>query len=67
MLESELTQLLVDTRDGVEPEHMDRLLRIAHSLRIDIDQYQYYFERWGISTDLFMELHRKCVQSAGTR
>ena len=67
MCESELSQLLMDTCDGVEPEHMDRLIRIARYLGVNTDQYEYYFERWGISTLLFMELHRKCVQSVGTR
>ena len=65
MLE-ELKKLLNETNDGVEPEHMDRLIRIAQRININVDQYEYYFERWGVSTLLFMELYRKCVQSVKT-
>lgn len=66
MFKGELIQLMNDVRDGVEPEHMDRLIRIAWQLCIDTEQYEYYFERWGVSIDLFMELYRKCVQSVET-
>ena len=66
MYESELAQLLIDTRDGVEYEHMDRLIRIANTLGIDIEHYEYYYQRWGVSTLLFMELFQKCNETRST-
>lgn len=70
---SELDKLAVDVRPfGICSEHMDRLIRIARDVYEPSQDFQEalrdfedYFERWGVCSQLFWDFHGKCGQQAG--
>lgn len=72
----ELERLANDIQPyGIYPEHMDRLARIGN----DIDQiyrpplpfvlamheFEDYFERWGVCSEVFWSFHTECMEAAG--
>jgi hypothetical protein len=70
---SELDKLAVYVRPGIRPKHMDQLIRIARDVYEPSQEFQQalhdfedYFERWGVCSQLFWEFHDKCRHQAGT-
>jgi hypothetical protein len=59
---------------GVEPEHVDRLIRIAEEIQNthetdelfarNLEDFRTYFERWGVCTDKFNVFFGVCIMYA---
>lgn len=68
----ELVRLASDVSEtfGLYPEHMDRLVLIGHDINriyrptldfmIALREFEDYFERWGVCSDVFWSFHAKC-------
>ena len=60
---------------GIYPEHMDMLARIGKDIvriynptpdfMIALHEFEDYFERWGVCSDVFWEFHDKCMDVCG--
>jgi hypothetical protein len=72
----ELRRLVKDVNlNGIYPEHMDRLSLIAHDIiRIytpmhtfmtSLSDFENHFERWGVCSDKFWEMHGMCCEVSG--
>jgi len=60
---------------GIYPEHMDRLALIGNDIvriysptqdfMIALQEFEDYFERWGVCSEVFWEFHGKCMEVCG--
>jgi hypothetical protein len=60
---------------GIYPEHMDRLALIGNDIvriydptpdfMVALHEFEDYFERWGVCSDVFWEFHDKCMEVCG--
>ena len=60
---------------GIYPEHMDRLAIIGNDIvriynppadfMIALHEFEDYFERWGVCTEVFWAFHDKCMEVCG--
>jgi len=60
---------------GIYPEHMDRLALIGNDIvriynppadfMIALHEFEDYFERWGVCSDVFWAFHDRCMDVCG--
>ena len=60
---------------GIYPEHMDMLARIGNDIvriynppadfMIALHEFEDYFERWGVCSEVFWGFHDKCMEVCG--